>query len=92
MDRLRNEFLDLPCVGEVSGLGLMIGIEIVADKASKAPNMTASMSIGNKCKEQGLRVRAGGRIAFTPPLIITKEEMDKALDILIPTIADVKPK
>jgi len=92
IERLNAELADAPCVGEISGIGLMIGIEIVADKASKAPSMIASMGIGNKCKEQGLRVRAGGRIAFTPPLIITKEEMDKSLDILIPAVADVKPK
>ncbi len=92
MERLNTELVDAPCVGEISGLGLMIGIEIVANKETKAPNMMASMGIGKACKAKGLRVRAGGRIAFTPPLIITKEELDKALDIMINIIAAVKPK
>ena len=70
----------------------MIGIEMVADKASKAPNFMAALTAGKEIKAKGLRARAGGRIAFTPPLTITKQEMDKALDILIPAIAAVKPK
>ncbi|MBT3363613.1 MAG: aspartate aminotransferase family protein [Chloroflexi bacterium] len=92
MDRLNTELADAPCVGEIAGLGLMIGIEMVADKASKAPNFMAAMKVGKEIKAKGLRARAGGRIAFTPPLTITKQEMDKALDILIPAIAAVKPK
>ena len=90
MERLNKELADAPCVGEIQGLGLMLGIEIVGNKATKAPNK-AAMSIGDILQERGLRVRAGGRIAFTPPLIITKKEMDKALDILIPVIADLEP-
>jgi 4-aminobutyrate aminotransferase-like enzyme len=92
MDRLNTELANAPCVGEIVGLGLMIGIELVADKVSKAPNFMAAMKVGKEIKKKGLKARAGGRIAFTPPLIITKQEMDKALDILIPAIAAVKPQ
>ena len=91
LERMNAELLPLPYVGEVSGLGLMLGIEIVADKATRAPAPSASKQIGDECRRQGLFVRGGGRIAFTPPLIITREEVDKALDILIPIIAGTKP-
>ena len=92
LERLNAELQKSPCVGEIVGLGLMIGIELVADKTTKIPYMEAGMKVGQECKRKGLRVRAGGRIAFTPPLIITKEEIDKALDILIPIVVAVKPK
>jgi len=94
LDRLNAEFLPLPCVGEISGLGLFFGMEIVADKATRAPfpkEQGISMRIGQEARQKGLLVRAGNRIAFTPPLIITKEEVDKALDILLPIVAAVKP-
>jgi adenosylmethionine-8-amino-7-oxononanoate aminotransferase len=36
LERLKTDFLPLPCVGDVNGLGLMIGMELVKDKATKA--------------------------------------------------------
>jgi adenosylmethionine-8-amino-7-oxononanoate aminotransferase len=93
MGRLKAEFLPLPCVGEVSGLGLMLALEIVADKATRASfpaEQGVPMRIGAETHQKGLLVRVGNRIAFTPPLIITKEEVDKALDILLPIVASVK--
>lgn len=91
LDRMNTELLSLPYVGEVQGLGMHFGIEIVANKETKAAFPPGKVNIGEECQKRGLRVRAGGRIAFTPPLIITREEMDKALDILISVIAAIKP-
>ena len=94
LNRLQSEFLSQPCVGEVSGLGLMLAVEMVADKATRASfpqEQGVPMKIGREARQKGLLVRVGNRIAFTPPLIITKEEVDKALDILLPIVAAVKP-
>jgi 4-aminobutyrate--pyruvate transaminase len=70
---------DHPLVGNVRGVGLIAGVELMADKATRTP-FAAEQKIGNlvmdKCQEYGLIVRAiGDRIAFTPPLIITEEQI-----------------
>ena len=99
MDRLTAEFLPLPCVGDITGLGLMGGIEIVADKTTKkvfAPELRVMERIRNQALENGLYIRAASinmalsdRIQWSPPLTITIEEVDRALDILRPIIADL---
>ncbi|MBL6079976.1 aminotransferase class III-fold pyridoxal phosphate-dependent enzyme [Belnapia sp. T18] len=68
-----------PLVGDVRGVGLIAGVELVADKEAKAPFPPAAkvgLLVQEKCQAAGLIVRAiGDRIAFTPPLIITAEEI-----------------
>jgi len=99
LERLKRDFEPLPCVGGVNGLGLMLGIEIVEDKATKKlfdPKLNIMQKIYNQALEKGLFVRVttiGGtpsdRIIFAPPLVITTEEVDKALDILYPIVASL---
>ncbi len=101
MARLRRDFEPLPCVGGVDGLGLMLGIEIVADKATRKsfdPKLNIMQKLQDRALEKGLFVRVndiGGtpsnRIVFAPPLVITTQEVDKALDILYPLVAELKP-
>ena len=74
---LRNgiEALDLPCFGKTRGMGLMIGIE-VKEGFNKG-------EIASKLIENGLLVlTAGPGMRLLPPLVITKEEMDKGLAIM----------
>ena len=78
---LRNqiEALHLPCFGQTRGMGLMIGIE-VKDGCNKS-------EIANKLIENGLLVlTAGPGMRLLPPLVITKEEMDKGLAIMKETL------
>lgn len=90
LECLNSEIADYPHVGEISGLGLMIGIEIVADKVTKESfPMDYMMKLGRKIREKGLLVRVGNRIAFTPPLIIRKDEIDKAFSILFPLLSEI---
>ncbi len=94
LERLKSECQSLPCIGEIAGLGLMIGIEVVIDKLNHTPfplEQNVPMGIGNETREKGLLIRASDRLAFTPPLIITKDEVDEALNILVPILAAVKP-
>ena len=70
---------DNPLVGEVRGAGLIAGIELVADKATRRP-FSAIGKVGARaaeaCHENGLIVRAiGDTIALCPPLIITEQEV-----------------
>jgi len=101
LERLRRDFAPLPCVGAVGGLGLMLGIEIVADKATKRTfdrKLKIMQQLQDRALEAGIYLRMsdigstpGDRIAFAPPLVITIQEVDKALDILYPIVADLKP-
>ncbi|MBE6963697.1 MAG: aspartate aminotransferase family protein [Ruminococcaceae bacterium] len=77
--REQIEALDLPCFGKTRGMGLMIGIE-VKDGYNKG-------EIVNKLIENGLLVlTAGPGMRLLPPLVITKDEMDKGLAIMKKTL------
>ena len=69
------EALNLPCFGKTRGLGLMIGIEVREGWTNK--------DIANKLIENGLLIlTAGPGMRLLPPLVITKDEMDKGLTIM----------
>ncbi|MGI9452246.1 MAG: aminotransferase [Geminicoccaceae bacterium] len=91
--RMREALADHPLVGHVRGVGLILGIEFVADKASKRPFEGADKiapKVSQAAHADGLIARplpGGDIIAISPPLSITKEEVDmivtgleKALD------------
>ena len=79
LDKARA-LLDLPFVGEVRGIGLLAGVELVRDKKTKAsfePARGVGMMFQTEAQKHGLIVRAlGDTIALSPPLIITGEEID----------------
>ncbi len=72
---------DHPLVGEVRGIGLIAGIELVQDKATKAsfdPKAGIGAYLAQRAQEHGLIVRAmGDNIGICPPLIITEGEIDE---------------
>jgi len=92
----------LPWVGEANGLGLMLGIEIVADRATKKPfdpRLGIMQKIQDMAKAKGLWIRVAtlqgtlsDRVCFCPPLIITKKELDWAIDTLYDVLSEIKPK
>jgi len=77
---------DHPLIGEVSGVGMIGAVELVADKATKQP--FDGMKVGQFCakaaEENGLIVRplGGNRVAVCPPLIIQNEHVDELIDKL----------
>lgn len=78
-----RRFATHPLVGEVRGVGLIGGVELVADKATKAP-FPPAVAMGARvqalAQEAGLITRAmGDTLAFSPPLIITEAEIDALL-------------
>jgi putrescine aminotransferase len=95
--RLR-ELADHPLIGEVRGLGLIAGMEIVADKAMRrhfAKPGEVGLICRNHCFENGLIMRAVRDImVLSPPLIISRGEIDeiveKARHCLDLTLADVE--
>jgi 4-aminobutyrate aminotransferase-like enzyme len=74
-----------PIIGDVRGLGLMIGIELVAD-VNLAPAPAAAEALQAFCLKNGLIVGLGGIdgnvIRFQPPLVISKSQIDQALAII----------
>lgn len=76
------------CVGDVRGRGLMQGIELVADRATKAPADALGRRVTDECLALGLHVNIvqlpgmGGVFRIAPPLTVTDAELDEGLDIL----------
>ncbi|MDH3694677.1 MAG: aminotransferase [Gammaproteobacteria bacterium] len=84
-ERLR-ELIDIPIVGDVRGMGLMSCVECVISQESKDP-LTMDYEIGNRvdkhCQELGLIVRPIiNMCVMSPPLIITKAQIDDMVGIL----------
>jgi 4-aminobutyrate aminotransferase len=73
-----------PMVGDVRGLGLMIGLEIVKDKKTRAKAHDERERIVELAFERGILFLGAGEnsIRFAPPLIVTREQADIALDVL----------
>jgi 4-aminobutyrate aminotransferase len=76
-------------VGDVRGMGLFIGVEIVKDKRSKARGVSEANQIMEYCFHHGLLVIMAGKntLRVVPPLNISEDEMDEGLDILEEGIA-----
>lgn len=83
--RLRERFAEHPLVGEVRGVGLVAAVELVADRGTRA-NFEPGRKIGPRLMKLGedhgviLRGLPGDSIAFSPPLVITEDEVDEMLD------------
>lgn len=84
--RLETIRRDHPTVGDVRRLGLMIGIELVADPETRRPDPGAFGFLHDYCLARGLILvdcgPDGSIIRFIPPLVTTVEELDWALDLL----------
>ena len=83
-----------PIIGDVRGSGLFIGVEFVKDRKTKAPAKLETAKIVYRAWQLGLiTVYVGADqnvMELTPPLIITREEIDKGAEILENAISDVE--
>lgn len=77
-------------VGDIRGRGLMFGVEIVADRSTRAPDRAAAERIYYRCLEAGLsfKISAGSVLTLSPPLTIGQGDLDRALSIVARAIAD----
>jgi len=71
-------------IGDIRGLGLSIGIDLVKDRTTKTGNRDAAAKICYRCWEKGVIVifLAEGVLRIQPPLVISEEALNKALDII----------
>ena len=92
MQRLKEWPKKHPIVGDVRGRGLMIGIEIVKDQGTREAAAEWRNQIETLAFDRGLLILGCGEtsIRLAPPLIVSPEEADIALDILEESIAEVE--
>ena len=80
LNRLKDKY---DCIGDVRGLGMMLGVEFVTDKQSLTPAPELRDKIEMACFQKGLIILGCGSnsIRWSPALILTKENVDVALEI-----------
>jgi 4-aminobutyrate aminotransferase len=90
--RLREMMDRHVSMGDVRGIGLMIGVEFVLDREQKTPAPDLRDRIIQVCFRKGLLLLGCGQsvIRFIPPLILTKEEADTALSLFEEALAEVE--
>jgi 4-aminobutyrate aminotransferase-like enzyme len=92
MKKLRDLQKQNSLIGEVRGLGLMIGVELVRDE-KLTPANTEAEAVRDALLRQGVLVGVGGVygnvVRFQPPLIITKQQIDDALDAFATALTEV---
>lgn len=91
MKRLNEMKDDYEIIGDVRGIGLMIGIEIVKNKRSKKYGIEERQGILCKSSEKGLLLLPAGEsvIRICPPLTITKQQADHGIDIIEDSIKEL---
>ena len=79
-------------IGDVRGLGLLWGIELVKDRATKEKAVEAAEKVMYACLENGLsfKVSQGNVIQLSPPLVITRSQLQEALGVLERAIGSVQ--
>ncbi len=89
-DYLLSQLRDLqqrhPIIGDVRGRGLLLGVELVADRKTKTPALEVGTAVGQRCLELGACLNIGRRsmsgvFRIAPPLIVTRDEIDLAIAI-----------
>jgi 4-aminobutyrate aminotransferase len=83
LDEMKEKF---PIIGEIRGMGLIQGVEVVKKKETKEPAANFVADIFEKTREQGLLIGKGGLygnvIRITPPLTVERADIDHAMGIL----------
>jgi len=83
-----------PLIGDVRGRGLMVGMELVEDRQTKAPASAKCAAVFERCRELGVLVGKGGLLGNTlrikPPMCITREDIDFLVKCLDVALTEVK--
>jgi 4-aminobutyrate aminotransferase len=90
MERLRDLQSRHEVIGEVRGRGLMIGLELVKGRASRAPFPELAETVLHRAFGNGLILLSCGAstVRFMPPLLITRADVDEAMSILEPSLVE----
>jgi 4-aminobutyrate aminotransferase len=92
LERLEMMKARHPEIGDVRGRGLLIGVELVRDRASRVPAKDMAEAAMYAALDRGLSFKTsmGNVLTLTPPLTITPEDMGRALDILDAALDDAR--
>ena len=92
MTGLRELAEESQLIGDVRGLGLMIGVELVQDQETKLPATQAADSVVKECFKRGLLLLPCGpnSVRFSPPLILSEAQADLAVEIFADALAEVE--
>jgi 4-aminobutyrate aminotransferase len=90
-ERLNHLKTDYPVISDVRGLGLMIGVELTKQDGARPPDAQLRNQVVQKAFEKGLLLLGCGEIAirFCPPLIVSKQEADTAIEIFASTLKEL---
>jgi 2,2-dialkylglycine decarboxylase (pyruvate) len=83
-------------IGDVRGVGLMLGVDLVSDRETREPDATYGMAVTERCLDLGLNVNIvkfaglGSVLRIAPPLTISGEDIDLGLEILDRALADCR--
>ena len=91
MERMKSMASTHPMIGDVRGRGLLMGMELLRDKANGERAIQEAEAVMYACLERGLnfKITMGNILTLTPPLTISDAEMDQALDILEESLTEV---
>ena len=91
LERLYEMMDQHPIVGDVRGRGLLLGVELVTDRASREPAKEAAEEVFYRCLERGLsfKITMGNVLTLSPPLTIAPADLERALDILDESLGEV---
>ncbi len=89
LERLEDMKARHPLIGDVRGRGLVLGVELVQDRETKAPATDAAEAIFYRALEAGLsfKITMGNVLTLTPPLVVAEEVLMRGLDIIEACIA-----
>ena len=92
MKRFKEAQESLELIGDVRGKGLMIGVELVKDRKTKEPAVEERDEVMRRSWKKGVAIIGCGTstLRIAPPLTITRELVDTALDIIIESIKEVE--
>lgn len=80
-------------IGDVRGMGLMVGVELVTDRATKEPAKAETLQVLEQARQMGVLLGKGGLegnvLRIKPPMCITAADVDFALDVLDRALASV---